>query len=298
MKSDAGSYRYAYQGQFSERDLETGWTHFELREYDPVIGRWLVPDPMGVHWSPYLAMNNDPVSSVDPDGGCENGDCDDPVTVTLQLDENNSAYYLFSELVITPEAAELAESIEANIDVAQFNYRETAGKFFMGYPDYIGQNATDRAISQFNQPPAFGTIDPDYTLESLAIPLFRFGRGVGAAKAAPSGAQYSVAFEMKLANNLYPGKGYFTHFKAANTSLSSAMISDATFANSMSRLGISIPRSSTGAILGKSPAGWVWHHDVGAGVMQLVPKVQHTTGSIFWNTLHPGGAGGMSIWGR
>ncbi len=119
-----------------------------------------------------------------------------------------------------------------------------------------------------------------------------------AAKTGATGAQYSVAFETKLASNLYPGKGYYTHFKAANTSLSNAMASDAAFANSMSKLGISIPRSSTGSILGKSPTNWVWHHDVGAGVMQLVPKAQHTTGSMFWNTMHPGGVGGMSIWGR
>ena len=38
-------YRYGYQGQFAERDEETGWNHFELREYDPVIGRWLSIDP-------------------------------------------------------------------------------------------------------------------------------------------------------------------------------------------------------------------------------------------------------------
>jgi len=61
--------RYSYQGQNAEKDDETGWNHFELREYDPIIGRWLVPDPMGQHWSPYIAMGNDPVNSVDPDGG-------------------------------------------------------------------------------------------------------------------------------------------------------------------------------------------------------------------------------------
>ncbi|MCD9017903.1 LamG-like jellyroll fold domain-containing protein [Parachryseolinea silvisoli] len=62
------SYRYAYQGQFAELDKETGWSHFESREYDAVIGRWLVPDPAGQHWSPYLAMSNSPVVSVDPNG--------------------------------------------------------------------------------------------------------------------------------------------------------------------------------------------------------------------------------------
>jgi len=66
----------------------------------------------------------------------------------------------------------------------------------------------------------------------------------------------------------------------------------------MSDLGVSVPRSSTGNIIGKSPTDWVWHHDIGNGVMQLVPKTQHTTGSIFWDTLHPNGVGGMAIWGR
>jgi len=70
-------YRYAYQGQYAEKDEETGWEHFELREYDPVIGRWMVPDPRGQFYSPYVGMGNNPVSGVDPDGGecktCPNG---------------------------------------------------------------------------------------------------------------------------------------------------------------------------------------------------------------------------------
>jgi hypothetical protein len=37
--------------------------------YDPVIGRWIVPDPMRQYFSPYLAMGNNPVFGVDPDGG-------------------------------------------------------------------------------------------------------------------------------------------------------------------------------------------------------------------------------------
>jgi len=38
---DREEYRYKYQGQYSEKDDETGWNHFELREYDPVVGRWI-----------------------------------------------------------------------------------------------------------------------------------------------------------------------------------------------------------------------------------------------------------------
>jgi RHS repeat-associated protein len=63
------SYRYGYQGQFSEKDLTTGMNEFELRMYDSRIGRWISPDPYGQFASPYVGMGNNPVMGVDPDGG-------------------------------------------------------------------------------------------------------------------------------------------------------------------------------------------------------------------------------------
>lgn len=69
QKTDESIYRFAYQGQFSERDLETGWNHFELREYDPLIGRWTAIDPRKQYWSPYIGVGNNPVNNVDPTGG-------------------------------------------------------------------------------------------------------------------------------------------------------------------------------------------------------------------------------------
>lgn len=62
-------YRYGYQGQFAEKDDETGWHHFELREYDPLVGRWTSMDPYGQYWSPYIGMGNTPSNGIDPDGG-------------------------------------------------------------------------------------------------------------------------------------------------------------------------------------------------------------------------------------
>ncbi|MCG8310012.1 MAG: hypothetical protein MI975_21630 [Cytophagales bacterium] len=61
-------YRFGYQGQFAEMDEETGWNSFELRMYEPVIGRWLTTDPARQYFSPYLSMNNSPITNVDPDG--------------------------------------------------------------------------------------------------------------------------------------------------------------------------------------------------------------------------------------
>jgi len=68
------SYRFGYQGQYSEMDSTTGWNHFELRQYDSKIGRWLVVDPARQYYSPYIGMGNNPVYYVDPDGGCAVGD--------------------------------------------------------------------------------------------------------------------------------------------------------------------------------------------------------------------------------
>jgi RHS repeat-associated protein len=67
--ADLDKHRYGYQGDFAEKDSETGFSHFELRDYDSKIGRWLVPDPMRQFASPYVGMGNDPINGVDPDGG-------------------------------------------------------------------------------------------------------------------------------------------------------------------------------------------------------------------------------------
>ncbi|TJZ53570.1 hypothetical protein FAZ15_16145 [Sphingobacterium olei] len=61
--------RYGYQGEYAEKDGETGWNNFYLRNYDPAIGRWLSIDPYGQYHSPYVGMGNDPVNRFDPDGG-------------------------------------------------------------------------------------------------------------------------------------------------------------------------------------------------------------------------------------
>lgn len=69
-----GGYRYGYEGEFSEADPETNWNSFQFRMYDPHIGRWVIVDPDDEFFSPYLAMGNDPIGNVDPDGADVGGD--------------------------------------------------------------------------------------------------------------------------------------------------------------------------------------------------------------------------------
>ncbi len=75
MRSEGEKYRFGYQGEFAEQDDETGWNAFELRMYDSKIGRWMAPDPYRVGYSPYIGMANSPISRIDVDGGCPDGDC-------------------------------------------------------------------------------------------------------------------------------------------------------------------------------------------------------------------------------
>ena len=62
---------HGYQGSFSEEvtDFELNYNEFELRMYDPQIGRWTTPDPFDEFASPYLGMGNDPINFNDPNGG-------------------------------------------------------------------------------------------------------------------------------------------------------------------------------------------------------------------------------------
>ncbi len=107
-----GNYRYGYQGEYAEKDQETGLNAFQLRMYDSRINRWLTVDPMREFFSPYLSMGNNWVSKTDPTGGKTGKcppDCDGtenlPLGATPLIGEdgfvnNNIAVELLDEVVV------------------------------------------------------------------------------------------------------------------------------------------------------------------------------------------------------
>jgi RHS repeat-associated protein len=71
--TEEGLHDHTYQDkeyQFAEfadgRGLELH--DFHARMYDATTGRWLVPDPAAQFANPYLAMGNNPINGIDPDG--------------------------------------------------------------------------------------------------------------------------------------------------------------------------------------------------------------------------------------
>ncbi|KYF87627.1 hypothetical protein BE18_29000 [Sorangium cellulosum] len=124
----------------------------------------------------------------------------------------------------------------------------------------------------------------------------RSAAAVGAATATPTA--YSVAFETTIPK---AGIGrYPAHFAAANENLLRAMTAPQLapmLRQTLGRQFESTILSSAGRVLGRSPAGWTWHHVPGRpGVLQLVPIEQHASGSSWQHLLHPNGQGGMSEW--
>ncbi|WP_437576989.1 RHS repeat-associated core domain-containing protein [Sorangium sp. So ce887] len=169
---------------------------------------------------------------------------------------------------------------------------------------HIGQGAADTALAidrgDYRAAGAAGT----KSVILAAATVFGTGRGLGAAaERAAAGVAgggvraYSVAYETTI-----PKFGAGTrpaHFKAANEALLADMRASPELTQAMRGLSIEVPASASGAAQGLSPSGWTWHHvPESPGVLQLVPRGQHTAGSGFCELMHPESRGGFFLWGK
>ena len=64
----ASNYNYKYQGKEKLDYEHYNMYDFGSRMYDPTVGRWFNTDPQNQYLSPYLAMGNNGVMMIDPDG--------------------------------------------------------------------------------------------------------------------------------------------------------------------------------------------------------------------------------------
>ncbi|GGF27949.1 hypothetical protein GCM10011383_44570 [Hymenobacter cavernae] len=123
-------YRHGYQGQFAEKDEETGYESFELRLYDARIGRWLSTDPEGQFDSPFVGMGNNPVSGTDSDGGWSGPGPIDAISSAGLAKGANVTGYSFRKL--------------ASRTVSLFNNLErAAGEYAVGFNEGAWSGAKD-----------------------------------------------------------------------------------------------------------------------------------------------------------
>lgn len=104
-RTSVGSYRYGYNGMEADDEVSGNGNSYttEFRQYDPRLGRWKSLDPLfkNFAWqSPYCAMNNNPISLVDPTGqAAEEGDNED------WIKKEGSSQWEFDSEVQSPEKA-------------------------------------------------------------------------------------------------------------------------------------------------------------------------------------------------
>ncbi len=325
---------YKFNGNEEQTDFSWDIYDFNARFYDASLGRFMNIDPLAdqfVSYTPYHFTHNNPTNLVDPTGMSAYGQ----TSVAEDRAAHDAALGIEpeeeeEEKDICPKCPDGKEYDSKRNSEMNFSYIEGIGAFidpdvvvtpslilsfttfFQQLWNPINENLNvrqarieeERKLDLLENGPSLesGALEPRYPLfTALTIGGRSAFKGIKnlfrsrshTLSMGPTGEYYSVAHQMTLSSNLYPGVNASRHFTAANRSMLSTL-DDAT----MNNLNIVMKTRPNGSIImNRSPHNWVWHHDVGNGVMQLVPKIQHSPGSIFWKTLHPGGRGGMSIWG-
>jgi RHS repeat-associated protein len=68
LDTNPGFQPFGFAGSLYDPDLNLH--HFGAREYDPTVGRWLQPDPLGLEGglNLYAYCGNDPINAIDPTG--------------------------------------------------------------------------------------------------------------------------------------------------------------------------------------------------------------------------------------
>jgi RHS repeat-associated protein len=73
ITAESGTVANTRQFQTKETNSKSKLVYFGQRWYNPVVGRWITPDPLGMVDGPnlYAYLNNNPLNSIDPWGLCE-----------------------------------------------------------------------------------------------------------------------------------------------------------------------------------------------------------------------------------
>ncbi len=312
------------------KEPETGFIFFGRRYYDPAVGRWMTADPKGYTDSMnlYTFALNDPFMLIDP-YGLENealqkissagaftlnnagqGFCHPIDTLRsfsgdiqgfgqAALAWNFSSYSAAWQSMTWEERFQLfaSKGLQAGgLALAVASIPRTAvchGAGLIAAETRAGFSyITSRFFTRQTLPTEF-----ILNMSAFKYAVRASAQGTAVALKEPS-TYYSVALETKLSPTSYPGISRASHFQEANEHLLQMMEKDKHFAEMMRELGIQIDRTPTGLAPRSSPSGWTWHHSQKTGILQLVPRSQHTPGSIYWDTMHKGGKEGYAIWGQ
>jgi RHS repeat-associated protein len=319
---DASGYAGTDRLFTGQREVgETGLYHYGARFYSPLIRRFISADtilpqpgePQG--FNRYAYVYNNPLKYADADGHF-------PFLLGLVGGLIGGAIYGYGRQVARnlDQGMGLGEALTTNIDPVEVGCFTAAGGV-IGSGVWLGAaigsavlgseavtNLVGRAVVwtmdhviATKAIKAVGEEAIEATLtgtsfDPVMVGLDFISEAGDDILAAARGRYHGVAYEMELDPADY-GASRSTHNRRANAALQEAAQSDARFASDLEP---HIPDVTQAADYGNgTPPGFRWHHAAGPddarGVrMQLVPGVQHSPGSPWWGTLHPGGRGGFA----
>jgi RHS repeat-associated protein len=132
-RSTDAKHRYGFNGK--ETDPETGLNDFGARLYDTRLGRWLAVDALAnkfPDWSPYVAMNNNPLIFIDPTGKS----AEPPVNLFRKKDEK--------------VLHEVVKAFKYEVGDGQFSVFAHANHEGMQYETKAGKTAWLNTAEEFN----------------------------------------------------------------------------------------------------------------------------------------------------
>ncbi|HKI00989.1 MAG TPA: Ig-like domain-containing protein [Thermoanaerobaculia bacterium] len=136
------------------------------------------------------------------------------------------------------------------------------------------------------------------------LPNLRGGTGSGRANKAPlDKAPYTIHFSVQLSPVDYPGVSDERHFQIANEALYKSFQASPEFAQEMEKqypgIVAGVAPGARGAFPRRAPTpDTTWHHHpTEEGVVELVPRDEHSGPGSQQEALHPDGRGGMENWG-
>ncbi len=219
---------FKYNGIQLEKSLGLETYETFYRGLDPQIGRFKQIDPKAdatLSISPYASMDNNPVSNVDPMGDQSRSRVDDEYASALEWWANGLR--------------------QVGKDLMPFDsHSKKRGRKMSGAEEFV---ATVDAIMFLAMPlemvqgeslPSKVELKMADNLAEELPAVTRAAKTLATTEKALSKAAepfYSVAYETKIADNLYPGVYRGGHFRAANVALDKTMKEDKGFAAIMKK---------------------------------------------------------------
>lgn len=188
------------------------WNHFELREYDPVIGRWTSTDPYGQHWSSYLGMSNDPINRVDPDGGFDDVYYNSKTnqTTIVKTNDNFDRFFIDGKFQTLQNKgwglsvfsdATVFGSYSSSAFVSAFGDQLRSDEFFFQQLKYVRSEQANGALFGARVATKDATIL--YVTLALPVAVITGGELIAAAPAIASGASQLYGAASSGINTLY-----------------------------------------------------------------------------------------------